>query len=675
MNTTQRKLMWIALMALLALFAACKGESPTSPTTTPPTTGTTGTTTPPTGASVNISASATSLQINSQSIITVSVTQNGAAVPNGTAVQFDTTLGSFTDTGSAGTEVIKTTTAGVATATLTSGSPGAATVTATVNNVSKQIVITFSSGPITPTPPSTAPTITSITPTTGRPEGGETITINGTNFRAPVRVVFTCEGSAATPPDATVCNGVSPKDALIVSVTPTQIKALTPQFNVATGQAVTYGITVFVGAGTSTETSVSQPSSFTFSSPVLNPAINGVTPTSGPIGGGTRVTIMGSGFQSPVQVFFGSAEAQVVSVNFSQIIVMSPRASDTNPSGSGTVIGPIQIRVRNINSATETTADSAFRYVAKMQITTAGPLQGPIVGGTKVTIDGAGFDDPLGVTVGGAAAQVIRVSGSEVVVVTQQPLLTACANLPGPIIVTNTENGDTATGPIFTFIVPLPKVISASGPTTPGGTTNVIVLNAQGVPRIAIGGKNATITGTTVNSDGTTTFTVIVPPNVTLDTLSCNGISGVSAQTTTQLDVQYTSLTTGCTDTFAGGLTVNPANPILTMAPPTGFTPFTATAAVGGATPSPAVPAPDQTVILTNTGAGTITVNSVTLAGAGCGNFNVTFPPPPQALQACDIFGITVHYNTGAAGSSSQCTATIVTTAGTKTLALSGSTQ
>lgn len=669
----QRKFLF-AQMALLIVFAACKGESPTSPTTTPVTG--TQTTTPPSGATITLTVSNASPLVSSTSIVTATVSESGQPVANGTAVQFSTNLGTFTDIGTSGATIIKTTTNGVATATLTSGSPGAATVTATVNNASKTTIVNFSSTPTTPTTPSTTPSVSSITPTTGRPSGGETITITGTNFRAPVRVIFKCEGSAATPPDPTACSGQTAKDALVTSVTPTQITAITPQFDVPAGGAISLSITVLVGAGSSTEASIATSGAIIFSSPTLTPLIRAATPSSGPIGGGTRITLIGDGFQAPIQVFFNSAEAQVVSVNFNQIIVMSPRASDTTSNGSGTVTGPVDIRVKNINSNTETTLSSGFRYTPKMVITTINPTSGLITGGTSVTIDGAGFDDPLAVSIAGVAAQVIRVSGTEVVARTLQPLVTTCANLAGTVTVTNTENGDTASSiPQFTYISPPVKVTTVTSPVTPGGSSAVTVLNASGIPRIVIGDQVAAITGTTVNSDGTTTFTVLVPSSLALGTRSCPTVSGASALIPTPFNVTYLSLTTGCTDTFTNGIVVNPAGPVLTSQPGV-LNSFSATAAVAGVPPTPAIPAPDQTLTFTNTGSGTITVTSLTnLCPAGPNGFTVIPPGFPTTLGPCDPFPIVFHYNTGAAGSSQTCQVTINTSAGNRTITLSGNTQ
>src|SRR5690349_8308872 len=112
MKTTTLRIVLIALVAVLALtMIGCKGES--SPTA-PPTTSTVppgGTVAPPTGATINLTVSNATPLVSSKVTITATVSQNGTAVPDGTAVQFTTTLGTFADTGQ-NTE-IRTTTAGV----------------------------------------------------------------------------------------------------------------------------------------------------------------------------------------------------------------------------------------------------------------------------------------------------------------------------------------------------------------------------------------------------------------------------------------------------------------------------------------------------------------------------------------------------------------------------------
>jgi hypothetical protein len=662
----QRKLTF-AFLALAAIFAGCKSETPTTPSVN--TGGTPGGVTPPNNATIVLAVSNASPLVNSNVIITATVTLNNQPVPNGTAVQFITSLGTFTDTG--GTSTVRTTTNGVATATLTSATAGTAIVTATVNNASKQITVTFTSQPVTPPPPSTAPTISTVVPNTGKPQGGDVVTITGTNFNGPIRVLFD------------LGNGTV-REAFVSSFTNNSITVVTPAIDLASGTTQAADVIVLTQAGTAAEQRVVKAQGFTFISSVLTPVVRALQPTSGPIGGGTRVTIIGDAFQQPVQVFFNAAEAQVISVTFNQIIVMSPRASDTAPGGSGVVTGLVDIKVRNISSNKEVTFPGGFRYIPKMQITTVHPTSGPFTGGTQITIDGTGFDDPLAVVIGNGAnavaAQVIRVSGTEVVAITGEINPTSCGDVPGTITVTNTENGDSADGPVFTFLVPRPLITAITpNPSPIGGTVNITVLHAIGFARITIGGVVANVTGSTVNSDGTTTFAVIVPNTVTLNTQACPG--GGTAPIPTAFDVTYTSATTGCTDTSPKGLTVSPAQVPVLFTNPLTFTNFTAgiTPATVGPPPTPATVAPSspQNLFLVNNGTSPLDIQSVTKgAQPGCADFQVgPAIPPVITLNQCESIPITVVFTGQTTPGTETCTLTVTTSAGTRNFLLVGTSQ
>src|ERR1043166_3074712 len=387
----QRKYLF-AVAALVLVFAGCKGESPTAPTTTTtPPTSTSGGTTPPTSANIVLNVSNATPQVNSSSVITATVTDaTGNLVPNGTAVEFDTTLGTFSE-GNAQT-IIRTTTNGVATATLTSAVVGPATVSAIVANVKKTATVTFSAIPVTPQPPDTTPSITGISPNFGRPQGGEVVTITGKNFQTPLHVFFDFGA------------GKTPKDATIISSTPTSIQILTPAVDLGTGQQLTATVKLINQAGSTNEVTVTGPT-VTYQAAVLTPKVTILAPSSGQVDGGTRVVIYGEGFQSPVRVQFGSItgntwqDVQVLNVLFNQITIVTPRATDVQPTGSGTLVGPVDLRITNINSATQVTNANAFRYTPQMQITGFNPTSGSALGGTRIVINGNGFNDPVYVDV------------------------------------------------------------------------------------------------------------------------------------------------------------------------------------------------------------------------------------------------------------------------------------
>ena len=616
MKIKERKT-WIALLALLALFAACKGETPTAP---PPGGGIPpGGSTPPVGANLVLTASNTSPIVDSTVVITATVTQNNNPVPNGTAVEFTTTAGLFTDVTPGVTSIIRTTTNGVATVNLSSSTPGLARVTATVNNITRFVDVTFRAvAPCVPPDPRcpipTTPTITSVSPTTGRPQGGETIRITGTNFIAPLRVLFDFD------------NGQPPVEAFIVSSSTTHIDVITPAVNLGPiSQEIAADIIVITKAGQANEERAQAEDAFRFRAAILTPVIHSLSPTSGPINGGTRVTISGTGFQAPMQVFFGSAEAQVVQVEFSQVIVIAPDARSTNPNGSGTVTGPVAVTVTNIASNTRASSPQDFRYVAAMQITAISPLVGSALGGTEITIDGVGFDAPVQVLIAGNEAQVIRVSGTQVVVRTRA-LASACEGASGTVTVTNIENGDTASSSTpFTFIGVEPQIVSITTLTPPiePGETITVTVDDPGVGplgtaiiRFTIVDRTIIPSPSTINDPTTPQpFQVALPlTGFTFPTIPCS-ISGSPGVQLGPVEVPITFLntTTGCSDTAT--VVVTPPSPNPCIVPPQ------ATVAPLG-TPGNCAVAPD--VPAAGTGTTQTTIRITNSAPAGSQNLNVT---------------------------------------------------
>jgi hypothetical protein len=554
---TERRF-WIALLPVLVLFAGCKGDTPTAP---PPGGGNNGGggTTPPVGVTLTLTASNTDPLVDSSVVVTANVTQGGAAVPNGTAVEFVASGGTL-DGGA--TATIKTTTGGVATVTLTSSAPGAISVQAAVNNVSKTVSVTFRDKPIVEPPPSTTPIISSITPAIGRPSGGEVVRIVGKNFKSPVKVLFDT-------------GGASPVEAFVSSVSDTLVEAITPAINLGAGQQLVADVILLNQAGTSAEQRVEVTEGFTFRNEQLTPHISTASPNSGPVTGGTRVTIFGDGFQAPVQVLFGAAEARVIDVKYAEIIVEAPAGRDTSDNGSGTVTGPVNITVRNINSQTSASLTGGFRYVAAIEIITISPNEGSYTGGTRVTIDGNGFIAPVAISIGGVAAQPISVSGTRIIALTSPVHVVSCGDSSGPTIVTNVVNGDQATGPTFTYRMPKPLISNISPSSiVAGGSVTITVMNAQpGVTRFKLGDRELFPTGSVIGSDGVGTFTVAVPSNFKFDTEACTtgGITG-EREVPTTVDVTYSNLETTCTNTLADGLEIQPTDTSCVLPPPADVT-------------------------------------------------------------------------------------------------------
>ena len=652
-----------ALLALLLVFAACKGESPTAPPLGEP--GGPSTPTPPVGATVALTVSNPTPGTNSSSTVTATVTVSGQPAPAGTAVEFSTTFGTFEETG-AQTALRTTNAQGQASVRLTSPAVGTATVTAVVNNVVQRTTVTFTAGQQPPAPSSI--TVTGITPDFGGVEGGTIVTITGTNFVAPVRVLFDLGAGGI-------------REGFVTSVTPTQIQVVTPQINLTSGQTIASTVRVIARAGTEQEARADSPVPFTFRRAQLTPTVAAVSPSSGPLEGGTRVTLFGDGFEPFVQVFFGLAEAQIVNVTFNEIVVVSPNSRDTTNDASP-VAGQVPIRVVNVNSRTEGSLSAGFRYHQAVSIVAIGPTEGPFTGGTRVRIDGTGFDDPVAVTIAGVGAQVISVSGTQIVAQTSGVTVTGCSDVSGPISVTNINTGaSTTAGDVeFTYRVPQPIIISVSNPTVLGGTITVRVFGAFGFHRLRLGDTALTILSETVNADGTTTFTAVVPTTLELDAEACAGVQGVEALQPTAFDVTYESATTGCTDTAARAATILPPNTALLRFSPTTFTPFNADINPGNPAAVPPVPASvepseAQIVNVVNAGQAPLTVTAISSSGAGCPFFTISAPPVPLTLATCEASPIFAQYNGSTTPGTHSCTLTVTTDAGTRSFTLTGISQ
>lgn len=95
---------------------------------------------------------------------------------------------------------------------------------------------------------------------------------------------------------------------------------------------------------------------------MAQPSITGVSPASGPTGGGTAVTIQGSGFSGATSVLFGGASATGISVEGDGVIVA------TSPGGAGTV----NISVTTPSGSSAIVPASQFDYSATTSSSTGG---------------------------------------------------------------------------------------------------------------------------------------------------------------------------------------------------------------------------------------------------------------------------------------------------------------
>src|ERR1035437_10086072 len=109
---------------------------------------------------------------------------------------------------------------------------------------------------------------------------------------------------------------------------------------------------------------------------------------------GTAVTITGTNFAAGATVKFGSTAATNV------VVVNSTTITATTPVGTA---GAVTVAVSNPGGQSGSLA-SAFTYIASPTVSSVAPNNGPVAGGTAVTITGTNFAAGATVTFGGTAA-------------------------------------------------------------------------------------------------------------------------------------------------------------------------------------------------------------------------------------------------------------------------------
>ena len=228
----------------------------------------------------------------------------------------------------------------------------------------------------------TIPTVTTMTPSAGPIGGGNPVTITGTGFGIASCVSF-------GPPVADrVCLGTG-----LTIESDNQLVVTAPDV----GTVETVDVTVITGVGTSSA------GEYTFAPP---PSVTSVGPNVGPEGGGTTVTISGSGFTGVTGVMFGSTPAASYAFNSdSSITATSPADADA---------GPVHVTVTTLGggSSAAVSADQ-FTYLSPPAVTGISPSAGPAGGGGTITITGTNLAGATAVDFGSTASPVITADSSD----------------------------------------------------------------------------------------------------------------------------------------------------------------------------------------------------------------------------------------------------------------------
>jgi hypothetical protein len=283
----------------------------------------------------------------------------------------------------------------------------------------------------TPYQPS-APKINSLSPSESScvsPAGGETITIGGSNFVGVTSVTF---GGASVPFQV---YGTSSIVATIPNGSGTVPVAVIANGGTATGISFSYLSSSNCG-GTST------------------PMVDSLSPISGPLAGGTAVSIVGSNFSkmSGNKSVGFDTNSSCSSSAYLPATGISYKDSSTitaiTPAGASAA--SYYLCVKNGSSGTSLVSGSTsqkFTFLAPPSITMMTGGTGPIQGNTKVIITGSNLDKTTGITFGGKAALIDASSTS-----TSYTVYSPETSSPGIVDVVVTNNGGSTVAGQFTYV-------------------------------------------------------------------------------------------------------------------------------------------------------------------------------------------------------------------------------
>jgi len=135
---------------------------------------------------------------------------------------------------------------------------------------------------------------------------------------------------------------------------------------------------------------------------VIGLTVTSITPASGPIAGGTRVRVYGTGFLGGMTVTVGGVPCTRVVVNsyaYQLYCVTGAHAA-----------GKVDVTVTTPAGSKTLTDGFTYLDASVLSVTRISPTYGSTRGGTKVHIYGTGFTNPISVTIGGVACTRISTS-------------------------------------------------------------------------------------------------------------------------------------------------------------------------------------------------------------------------------------------------------------------------
>lgn len=219
--------------------------------------------------------------------------------------------------------------------------------------------------------------------------------------------------------------------------------------------------------------------------------ISSINPNSGIATGGNTITIIGTGLSNVNNVEINSYQANIQSKNLTEVVVTVP---------DGYAWGAVDVYVSDNNDAV--TSSGSYTYL-QPTISHVIPSEGPINGGTTVTIYGSNFTDDISDVYfdGTNTFDYTWVSSAEIIVTT--PDGSAAGT---PINVDFDTNAGTVYGVgKFTYLAPSILSVEPNQGSTNGGS--LVTINGTDIPD--------DVNGVSFGNDDAPSFTWVSPTEIT----------------------------------------------------------------------------------------------------------------------------------------------------------------
>jgi IPT/TIG domain len=315
------------------------------------------------------------------------------------------------------------------------------------------------------------PVISTLAPSAGPTTGGQAVTVSGSGFDTGMTASIDGIGVTVSGLMANSFSFTTPPD----SAGPETVQVVTWQGISASTRADAY----------------------TYTLPLVPPAVSAVTPASGPTSGGQSVTVTGTGFGAGMTATLGG-------VSVSPIGVSSTVFTFTTPVEAA---GIAQVVVTTDQGSSAAGSGSAYTYLGPPAISGVSPGAGYVSGGQTVTVTGTGFTAGMTASIGGVAVTPNAITATSF-------WFSAPAEPAGtvPIQVSNWLGSSALSGADnYTYVsLGTPVVVSSvtptAGPVTGGQVVTVMGSGFGTGMTVTIGGVGVGPSGITSNQ-----FSLITP--------------------------------------------------------------------------------------------------------------------------------------------------------------------